>query len=524
MDMSFRPLSLALSSFSLPLTVLTGLPLLAATPPSGPPLLSPAPPLLSPAAPNRLPLNSPALNSPALNSPAVSAPAVNDFIPPEEDYTLAPGDKVKIEVLKLPQYNLETQVLVDGTISLLQVGRIDVRGMTLAAASQAASDKYAKLLRYPIVTIALINARPIRVGIAGEVFRRGSYDLSIGDGSNAGSAAVSLPTLTRALKTAGGITQAADIRQVQIRRPRYGQSDRLITLNLWEYVKGTNPRADIPLRDGDAIFVPAAEKLDLQESYQLAVTSFSAVQAQPLNIAVVGEVYRPGTHTVESTVQAPIAGSPGTARDTFNQVRIFPTLTRAIQTAGGVKPSADIRTITVRRVTQAGAEQTFDINLWDLLTSGDQKQDLILQDRDTIFVPLAKTINNADAAKVAAASFSPDKIRISIVGEVARPGILEVPPNTPLNKAILVAGGFTSQANRKNVDFIRVNPDSTVQNRAIPVNFALSIDERNNPALLNEDVIVVRRSGIGNVGDFLGNVFNPLNPVISVLNFFRLIR
>lgn len=44
----------------------------------------------------------------------------------QEDYTLGPGDRIKVDVLKAPQYTLDTQVLVDGTLSFVQIGRLSV--------------------------------------------------------------------------------------------------------------------------------------------------------------------------------------------------------------------------------------------------------------------------------------------------------------------------------------------------------------------------------------------------------------
>jgi polysaccharide biosynthesis/export protein len=473
------------------------------------PLLLVAVPSVSLAAPRR--------PNPTAFPPSGSASTFVDTRRPtvEQDYTLAPGDRVKIEVFKVPQYSLDTQVLVDGTISLLQAGRLKVQGLTLEQASEAASRQYAKLLKYPTVTVTLIAPRPIRVGIAGEVTRRGSYDLSVNAELN-NTAAVQLPTVTRALKVAGGITQSADLRRVQVRRFPENGRDEVITLDLLEYVRGSKPREDIVLRDGDAIFVPTADQVNMRESYELATTSFSAERIQPLNITVVGEVYRPGTHTVESNVRVEQAGNPGVPRDAFNQTRINPTITRAIQTAGGIKPMADTRLVQLKRIAQNGTEQTYNIDLWKLLTTGDQQQDLLLQDRDTIVVPTAKTLPPQEAATLAAASFSPDKIRVSVVGEVERPGILELPPNTPLNKAVIAAGGFNRRADQDLVEFVRLNPDGTLTQKNLPFSLAQGIDETKNPALRNEDVIVVKRSRYSGVVDEAGNVFNPLGAIVNV--------
>ena len=77
-------------------------------------------------------------------------------------------------------------------------------------------------------------------------------------------------------------------------------------------------------------------------------------------------------------------------------------------------------------------------------------------------------------AQLANASFSAS-IVVYVVGEVDRaPSILtlEVPTNTTLNQAILQAGGFTDDANRDEVDLIRLNPDGTVRQDTIELDFA----------------------------------------------------
>ncbi len=439
----------------------------------------------------------------------------------EEPYTLGPGDRVKIEVFKVPQFNLDTQVLVDGTVSLLQVGKVSVRGLTVAQATEAISQQYARLLRYPVATLTLTAPRPIKVGVSGEVNKRGSFVLPTGEGGS------QLPTMTKALQLAGGITQSADLRNVQLRRLRLNGVET-ITVNLWDFVQTGDLRRDMVLRDGDSLFIPTAQNISLAESAQLASTSFSTERILPLNIAVVGEVYRPGSHTVTGSARiggaAGVLASGGSSNGGNNEVP--PTLTRAIQVAGGIKPKADIRRIQLRRTTKTGVEQVLDVDLWKLLKEGDLQQDIILQERDTIVVPTAQAISQAEAAQVAVASFSPDTIKINVVGEVKRPGVVEVPPNTPLNKAILAAGGFDFQrAKRSSVELVRLNPDGTVTQRTVAVDFTRGVDEANNPAMLNDDVIVVNRSRFTSFSDALGSILTPvvsqLGGLFSILNFFK---
>jgi polysaccharide export outer membrane protein len=185
---------------------------------------------------------------------------------------------------------------------------------------------------------------------------------------------------------------------------------------------------------------------------------------------------------------------------------------------------ANVREVKIRRTTKSGSEQVITINLWQLLRSGDVSQDLILQDRDTVIIPTATAISPEEATRVASASFSPDNIRVNITGEVKQPGVLRLPPNTPLNQALLASGGFNTRASRKSVALVRLNPDGTVTRRSIAVDFAKGLDEQTNPSLRNDDILIVERSGIAKVSDALGTITNPLNSFLSIFSIFNLLR
>lgn len=454
---------------------------------------------------------------PAIADPAVQATKIpiESSVPAsrvDDAYTLGSGDRVKIEVFKLPQYSGENQVLVDGTLNLPEVGSVSVQGMTLKEAGEVVSSAYARILKYPIVTVNLLTPRPIRIGVSGEINRAGSYTLPTAEGSQ-------LPTVTRAIQLAGGITQLANLREVQVRRLRRDGATQLIKVDLWSFLRTGDVSQDITLRSGDSIFIPSVSQTNLAESVQLSSASFSADRSQPLNIAIVGEVYRPGPYTVTASAQTGAAGETGQANGGGERP---PTITRAIQVAGGIKPQANIREIVVRRQTRTGEEQIIPINLWKLLVEGDLNQDLILQDRDTVVIPTATAMTPAEATQIAAASFSPDTIRVNVVGEVKTPGVVRVPPNTPLNQALLAAGGFNIRAKTRSVELLRLNPDGTVTKRNVNINLQSGLDEQNNPALRNDDVVVVGRSGLTTFSDNLGQVLSPVNGFLSIFSIFRI--
>ncbi len=430
-------------------------------------------------------------------------------------YTLGAGDRIRVDVFRVARYSGDNQVLVDGTLNLPEIGNVLVEGMTLREAADAISSQYSKFLKYPIVTLTLLAPRPVKVAVSGEVNRPGSYTIPTAE---AGS---QLPTVTRALQLAGGITQVADLRNVEVRRPQRDGTEQIIRVDLWEFLQNGDQRRDVSLRSGDTIMIPTVKTTNLGESVQLASASFAADRSQPLNIAVVGEVYRPGPYTVSATARTGAAGETGQTAGGGDRP---PTITRAIQVAGGIKPQADIRRIQVRRMTRSGAEQVINIDLWKLLQTGDLNQDLILQDRDTVVIPIAKEIPTAEAMQIAAASFSPDTIRVNIVGEVKQPGVLRVPPNTPLNQAILAAGGFNVRAFKRSVELVRLNSDGTVTRRSVRLDLDRGVDEEGNPALRNDDIVIVNRSALATVSDNLNAVITPINSFLSILSIYSIFR
>jgi len=438
---------------------------------------------------------------------AVSAPTTSTLA--GDGYLLGPGDRLKIDIFNVQEFSGEYTVLPNGSLNLPLIGAVKVQGRTLGQAESAIAARYRAVLQQPVITVGLIAPRPIRVAIAGEVNRPGTYTVpAISTDGN-------VPSLSRTIQLAEGVTQAADLRQVQIRRlrPVGGSTNEVIKVDLWNLLREGNLQQDIRLQDGDSIVIPATTTVNLQEAQQLAAANFAARNNRPLKITVVGEVNRPGPYTL-------LEGAVGAGNQLINPNLLqVPSVTRAIQVAGGITQLADIRNIQVRRVTRLGPPQVIQLDFWKLLKSGDSLQDLPLQDGDTVQIPTATAPNDAELTDLATASFSPDRITVNIAGEVERPGALSVQPNTTLNQAILAAGGFNRDAIKRSVTLIRLNPNGTVTKQEVPINFEQGVDQKGNPALRNNDIIVVRKSGLSN---FLDRTNQILGPFTGLINLFRL--
>ncbi len=226
-------------------------------------------------------------------------------------------------------------------------------------------------------------------------------------------------------------------------------------------------------------------------------------QLSPLRIVVIGEVTHPGTYSL-----APEQGK-------------LPTVAIALDAAGGITQRTDLRSIQVRRVSPNNRrEETITVSLWDVLTQGDHNQNISLRDGDTIVVPRAAPIAIADSREMARSTFSSGSVRINIVGEIASPGVMEVPPDTSVSEALLLAGNFTNRSRRVDVQLLRLNPDGTVTERTLPVDFASAINDETNPLLQDRDVILVGRNWSASLSDSISTVLQPLSGASSLFNLF----
>jgi polysaccharide export outer membrane protein len=451
----------------------------------------------------------------AMDSSPVNPIDSVDYGTIETDYTLGPGDQIKLDIFQVAEYSGEYPVLVDGTISLPLVGKVNVNGLSLKETSDLVSEKYKLYLKRPVITVGLVSPRPMSIQIAGEVNEPGSYRVNFSETKE-------FPTAVSMVRQAGGITTLADIRNVQVRRKVKG-AEQVFSVNAWKLFE-EGRLDDLRLRDGDTLFIPTVKEISLEEIERLAGAGATFGVEDEIQVAIVGEIYRPGRYSVQAR---------STKKNNVNQAAqnqndqpvgsLPPRLSDALALAGGIKPLANVREVEVERETWDGQKKMVTVDLWALLQEGDEDQDLILQEGDSIKIPQAEQLSTEESETLASASFSPDVIKVNVVGEVDTPGPVEVPPNTPLNQAILAAGGFDkSRAKTGSVELVRLNSNGTVSKREIKIDFAQDVNEENNPILRNNDVVVVSRSGAAGFGDALGSVLSPLGAPLNLLRFFGL--
>jgi polysaccharide biosynthesis/export protein len=445
----------------------------------------------------------------------------------QADYILGPGDGLQLSMYGQEDLFGKTpySVLVDGTVSLPFIGRVPVWGKTVREVEANITQLYKRYFKRPYVTVILSKPRQLTLAVSGEVVKPGTYPFGGQQSAEASTAITSnnIPTVSQLLKLAGGVTPSADLRNIQVRRSSFYKPEKYetISLNLMKLIQDGDISQDIRLRDGDIVVVRAADKPSLEDFAAAVNSSFASDNTQPLKIAVIGEVFRPGPYTVQAgnavIREAGTQGAPTNANS-----KNLPTVSQAIQLAGGIKPEADVRKIQVRRINRAGTEQLLAVDLWKMLVEGDIRQDIPLQEGDTVLIAKSTVpLSREEQQFLASATLSPATIDVNVVGEVTRPGTVKIKPSTPLNTAVLAAGGFNSQrANKSSVKLIRLNPDGTVTERKIKISFNEPVNEEKNPALRNNDVVIVNRSGLAQFSDATSAIFSPITGSLGIVSTF----
>ncbi len=464
----------------------------------GPVVVTPANAIAATAAP--MPQN----NSASMPASIIPATAVQSTAI-DESYRLGPGDNIAVVLFNVPEYSGEQRISLDGSVNLPLLGKVPVAGRTVEEAEQLIARLYEPELQYSIVRLNLLQTRPMKITVAGEVQQPGPYVLNLGENAQ-------LPTISQAIQSAGGLTQSANLRRVLVRRQR-ASGPQTIAVDLWELLQNGDVRHNLALRDGDTIVIAPTEGVNIPETAQLAASSLAATADSVLDVAVVGEIFRPGAYKI-AVGKKEVAGETGGAGGTSRA-----TVTSAIQEAGGLKPSADIRQIQVRRVTRNGREQLINLDFWKLLQGGDLSQDLVLQQGDTIIIPISEGMSPAESSQLATANLSPGTVRINVVGEVEQAGVIEMPANTTFNQAVMALGVIDNERAKEEVELVRLNPNGTISQRRIKVDVKQGINAETNPILWNNDIIIVGKSGSAKFSDQLNKILNPLRGILPFTNF-----
>ncbi|MEA5441243.1 polysaccharide biosynthesis/export family protein [Cyanobium gracile] len=227
----------------------------------------------------------------------------------------------------------------------------------------------------------------------------------------------------------------------------------------------------------------------------------SLTSPRPVKVTIIGEVGRPGLYPLAS----------------------FSTPVSAIQTAGGVTLNADIRKVLLRRLAGPdGSQKQTVLDLAQVFQVGNQRQNPILFDGDTIVIARTEELIPEEILQIGATNLAPATITVSVIGEVRSPGTLSVPANTPLAEAIFRAGGAENwRANKNDIQLVRLNRNGTTTREVFSYRDGIGVSKGLNPPLRDRDTIIVNRTFYAEALDVINQVIVPLSQAASSYYFFR---
>lgn len=195
-----------------------------------------------------------------VGSPTTFAPVTE--IPIPNDYTLGPGDVLRLQLWGKENQQLELPVSRDGTISFPQSGPQAVAGLTFDQARQQIKKRVSEQYIGVQASVSLGELRSMRVFVLGEARNAGSYTVS------------SLSTITNALYVSGGIKRTGSLRKIQHKR-----DGKLVgELDLYDLLLAGDTSDDNRLQPGDVIFIPPVGD----------------------RVGIDGEVYRPALYELKN--------------------------------------------------------------------------------------------------------------------------------------------------------------------------------------------------------------------------------
>lgn len=229
--------------------------------------------------------------------PVVYTPADTPNPNARGDYTLAPGDAIRVLVFQNPDLTLDTRVNESGTITYPLIGSVKVGNMPIAQAEHAIANglKVGGFVQQPQVNIVLLQVRGNQVSVLGAVNRPGRYPLE--------SFNIKLSDM---LATAGGINNGigaiSGADQVIVVGTRNGTPFRR-EIDVPSMFLNNNPQDDIAVAAGDVIYVPTAPQY-----------------------YIYGEAQRPGSFRIKRnmSIQQAVAEAGGpTVRGTERGMKLF---------------------------------------------------------------------------------------------------------------------------------------------------------------------------------------------------------
>lgn len=417
------------------------------------------------------------------------------------NYVLGPGDELQISVYGVQEFNASIPVTMEGKVNIQYVGQIPVSGMTIEAATQKIRSAIARVYSTVAsgqsqVGISLSRIRTIRVTIIGSK-QPGNYSIS------------SLATVYNALFLGGGPGKNGSYRNIELLRDNKVYRN----VDIYRFLVNGDQSDNVGLKDNDVIRIPAynqrvtvegqvkrpgifemkkgetfADLLSFASGFnEFAYTASVNVLQKTNKEFKVRDVkfaefntYRPSSGDVfrvtkilnrfENRVKIDGAVFRPDTYSFYEGMRVSDLIAKA----EGLKEDAYSNRARIIRLKSDLTTEIVNVNLVKAL-EGDLEADVTLKKEDIVTV-----YSILDFV---------EEYKITIDGEIKKPGIYDYHENLTLNDLLVQAGGLTGSASKR-VEIARMIQSETIDdanpNKAELFNIEITAD--NNEQLKNFDL------------------------------------
>ena len=430
------------------------------------------------------------------------------------NYILGPGDELLISVYGVQEFNASVPVTVEGRLNIQYVGQITVAGMTIEAATQKIKKALAKV--YSTVSsgqsqvgVSLSRIRTIRVTLIGSK-QPGNYSVS------------SLATVYNALFLGGGPGSNGSYRNIELLR-----NNKVIrNIDIYNFLVNGNQSDNVGLKDNDVIRIPAYTtrvtiegqvkrpgifEMKKGETFNDLLTFASGFNELAYTASVnilqkTGKDYRvKDISSAEYGSYQPLAGDVYRVSKILNRfenrIKILGAVFRPdtysfyegmrisdlIAQAEGLKEDAYTKRATIVRLKSDLTTESVNVNLAKVL-AGDAEADINLKREDIVTVYSILDFK--------------EEYKVTIDGEIKKPGIYDYNDHLTLNDLLVVAGGLTGSASKR-VEVARMVKSEEIDDKN-PMKaqlFNLEINAENNEQAKNFvlepfDVVNIRKMAV----------------------------
>ena len=427
------------------------------------------------------------------------------------NYILGPGDELQISVYGVQEFSASVPVTMEGKVTIQYVGQISVSGMTIEAATQkirgALSRVYSTVASgQSQVGVSLSRIRTIKVTIIGSK-QPGNYSIS------------SLATVYNALFLGGGPAKNGSYRNIELLR-----NNKLYkNVDIYKFLVNGNQSDNVGLKDNDVIRIPA---------YTRRVTVEGQVKRPGIFEMKLGETFNDLLSFASGFNEFAYTASVNVLQKTSKDFKVKDIKSSEFSSyrplAGDVYRVSKILNRFENRIKIEGAVFRPDIysfyegmRVSDLVLKADGLKEDAYTNRATIVrlkSDLTTEVTNVNLARALAGDAQADiplkkedivtvysildfveEYKITIDGEIKKPGVYDYHDNLTLNDLLIQAGGLTGSASKR-VEVARMiksdKIDDANPNRVQLFNLEITAsnnEQSKNFELMPFDVVNIRR-------------------------------